>query len=1002
MINRYDAVKPHDVKDELILLRQALDTCVELIVITDFEGYIQDVNAATLKKHGILRKEDMIGRNALDFVAPEDREKVATSMKKMDGTGYIENVEYRIITADGIKVLVEANGAILQDKHGNPKGSVVIARDISERKKTEVILLEREEKLRSLFDHATDGIFAIDLNGVCTQVNNKLVEMHGLSSPGEMLGQSCLNFVVQADLEMAIADLEGILEKGSVTGVEYNALRADGTSFPCEVNAAVHKDANGNSMGIIGIVRDITERKLSEGAVREAERRYQAIFDNRLQMVYVMNEMGVFIDANDCALERLGYTRDDLGKISMVDILHPDDLPKALEYRSKIEANGYLEHPLEFRAIAKSGETIYVVVFGTPVDQGDGRRLAICIAHDITESKQAEAQLRESEEKLRRYLDSSPDGIYISDAKAIFLYGNRAAERIVGYSSDELIGKSWLELNLLNEEYYEKAAHLLASNIAGMPTGPDEFELIRKDGSRVLVEISTYPIGQGDSVEIIGIARDITERKQMEKALRESEEQYSALVQNIADAVFRFKEGKLTWANNRIEEILGYTKEEMVGVDVDLFMPSDVSLREVYKDVGVALVEQGFFQGQTKARRKDGSIAEIEYTASLIPGREPPEIVGVARDITERKQSEEALLIKDNAIEKSLTAIVITDIQGTITYVNQACLDLWRIAKREDVVGQSFWALLQLDADTAHMVALSMIEHGQWQGELMFSRRNSEQIKVQVLTAMVYDRHGNAIQTITSFIDVTERKKMEQQLLLSGRLAAVGELAAGVAHELNNPLAAVQAFAEFLAAREDLDETTKRDVDTIYKEAQRASRITSNLLSFAREHNAEKSLVSINEVIEKVLEMHSYRMNVSNIETVTELAPDLPRTLADYYQMQQVFTNIITNAEQAMKAVHGKGTLVVKTETSGRMIRITFADDGPGIPEDNLKRLFDPFFTTKEVGEGTGLGLSICYGIMQEHGGRIYAEAKPGRGSTFVVELPVVSADRAEEEVQSV
>ena len=246
-----------------------------------------------------------------------------------------------------------------------------------------------------------------------------------------------------------------------------------------------------------------------------------------------------------------------------------------------------------------------------------------------------------------------------------------------------------------------------------------------------------------------------------------------------------------------------------------------------------------------------------------------------------------------------------------------------------------------------------------------------------------------------------ETARIEQQLQLAGRLAAVGELAAGVAHELNNPLAAVQAFAQFLAGREGLDETVKSDVETIYRESQRASRITNNLLSFARKHNPKKSLISINEVIEKSLELHSYRMKVDNIEMVTDLDPNIPMTFADYYQMQQVYTNIITNAEQAMTKAHGKGKLVVTTRSVGDFIRATFADDGPGIAKENLKRLFDPFFTTKDVGEGTGLGLSICYGIVQEHGGSIYARSEDGKGTTFVVDMPVVSTVTTADEADS-
>jgi signal transduction histidine kinase len=183
----------------------------------------------------------------------------------------------------------------------------------------------------------------------------------------------------------------------------------------------------------------------------------------------------------------------------------------------------------------------------------------------------------------------------------------------------------------------------------------------------------------------------------------------------------------------------------------------------------------------------------------------------------------------------------------------------------------------------------------------------------------------------------------------------------------------------------------RKDLETIYRESQRAARITQNLLSFARRHEPEKSLISINEAIEKTLELHANPMKVNNIEVELELAPDLPKTLADFHQMQQVFVNIVNNAEQAMVDAHGKGRLVVKTLKAGNMIQISFADNGPGIPEENINRIFDPFFTTKEVGKGTGLGLSICYGLVEAHGGRIYAQSKLGQGATFVVEIPIVT-----------
>jgi two-component system cell cycle sensor histidine kinase/response regulator CckA len=254
---------------------------------------------------------------------------------------------------------------------------------------------------------------------------------------------------------------------------------------------------------------------------------------------------------------------------------------------------------------------------------------------------------------------------------------------------------------------------------------------------------------------------------------------------------------------------------------------------------------------------------------------------------------------------------------------------------------------------------------------------------------------------LLSFRDVTdkkkaeeERKKMEQQLQFAGRLAAVGELAAGVAHELNNPLAAVLLYSQLLKSRNDLDESLAGDIEIVHREAERATRITGSLLSFARRHKPEKSPVSLNEVIMKSAELNAYQMKLKNIEVEMDLDSDLPVTMADFHQLQQVFVNIINNAEQAMSDDHEQHALRITSRQSGDMIRITFADDGPGISEENIKRVFDPFFTTKEVGKGTGLGLSICYGIVEEHGGRISVESTPGQGATFTVEIPVDSGSR--------
>jgi signal transduction histidine kinase len=234
---------------------------------------------------------------------------------------------------------------------------------------------------------------------------------------------------------------------------------------------------------------------------------------------------------------------------------------------------------------------------------------------------------------------------------------------------------------------------------------------------------------------------------------------------------------------------------------------------------------------------------------------------------------------------------------------------------------------------------------------------------------------------------------MEEQLIVTDRLASIGELSSGIAHELNNPLTGVIGFSDLLLDR-DLPDDIKEDLEVINREAKRTAGVVKNLLTFARKHETEKQPVNINSIIEKVLELRAYEQKVSNIEVNTQFASDVPEIIADGFRLQQVFINIIINAEHFMTEAHGRGTFTITTERVGNIIRASFADDGPGIAKENLGHLFDPFFTTKEVGKGTGLGLSICHGIITEHGGRIYAESKLGEGAVFVVELPVPTTDK--------
>ena len=278
---------------------------------------------------------------------------------------------------------------------------------------------------------------------------------------------------------------------------------------------------------------------------------------------------------------------------------------------------------------------------------------------------------------------------------------------------------------------------------------------------------------------------------------------------------------------------------------------------------------------------------------------------------------------------------------------------------------------------------------------LRMRREDGSLVWVEV-TARAEAAAKGAIRVEALIRDVSARKRMDdqsrdlyQQLLQAEKMAALGQTISGVAHELNNPLATILSWAERLAEKA-ADPATRRGVDVILGEADRAARIVRNLLTFARKRQSTRTMIDINQVVLETLALRSYEQRLTNIEVVTALASGLPQVFADAHQIQQVLLNLVINAEQAMLSAHGRGAMVIRTwhDEEGDAVALEVSDDGPGVPEDAKTKIFDPFFTTKEVGKGTGLGLTVAYAIVQEHGGRIRVET-PTRGAAFVVALPV-------------
>ncbi|MEP6551684.1 MAG: ATP-binding protein, partial [Gemmatimonadales bacterium] len=361
------------------------------------------------------------------------------------------------------------------------------------------------------------------------------------------------------------------------------------------------------------------------------------------------------------------------------------------------------------------------------------------------------------------------------------------------------------------------------------------------------------------------------------------------------------------------------------------------------------------------------------------------------RDVTDVRRAHQELVKSESRyrhlFEDASDAIMTFDSLGRFTSVNDAGE---RISgyPRDELIGRFFGPLLPLTELPRAVLEFRKALSGQpGQFESVVVRKDGGRRNITI----TYSCPQRSREVLCLIRDATEEKQLQWQLVQSEKLGAIGQLVSGVAHELNNPLASITAFAQLMLSDGNLNAEDRHASEVIASESRRAARIVHNLLTFARQHKAEKTYADINQVVENTLELRGYDLSVRGIPIERSYADPSPSTMADAYQLQQVILNLVTNAEQAMAgSERAHHRLTVRTRRDAETIRIEIEDTGPGIPPEGLERIFNPFYTTKPVGQGTGLGLSISLGIISEHGGRIWAENVAGSGARVCVDLPRV------------
>ncbi len=607
--------------------------------------------------------------------------------------------------------------------------------------------------------------------------------------------------------------------------------------------------------------------------------------------------------------------------------------------------------------------------------------------------RRAEEALRKSEEYSSTILNHSPNPMLVTNPDTSIRYVNPALEELTGYSLIEVIGQKapypwWTEetLEKIKGDFEEAFRH-----------GAKAVEelLKKKSGERFWVEITATPvIVDGEFKYFLANWVDITRHRRAEEALQ----MRAHLLNEATDSIIATDlHGNLIYMNEATCRTRGYSKEEMLNMNLKQLVPPHIAslvdkrLRRIKKE--------GTIVFDSEHLRQDGGVFPIETTARTVNLGDRTIILSVIRDITERKKAEEALRESEERYRALLelgerigeAVVMLQDDErgaGMHVYASDEWSRITGYSKKELYNMPMTDLIHESDREKAlerhERRMLGEVLPGLY--EITIVRKDGTEVPVEATYA--YSSYKGKPANVGYIRDISERKKMEEQLIVTDRLASIGELASGIAHELNNPLTGIIGFSELLLNK-DIPEDVREDLQIINREAKRTSQVVKNLLTFARKHDTTKKPSDINNGIKSVLDLRAYEQKVRNIDVVTDFAPDLPEITADIFRLQQVFVNIIINAEYFIEQAHGRGTITITTKVKGDTILASFADDGPGIKREHLRHLFDPFFTTKEVGKGTGLGLSICHGIVTEHGGQIHAESEPGKGATFIVELPI-------------
>jgi two-component system NtrC family sensor kinase len=644
-----------------------------------------------------------------------------------------------------------------------------------------------------------------------------------------------------------------------------------------------------------------------------------------------------------------------------------------------------------------------------PVHASDGESLgAICIYGARSEIASAEktllhalashaalslenfrrfSQLERSKRQWVQDIDAISDFIVVHDRAWKIVRTNRSLADHLGLPPVALVGEAVSGLRTLAEGDGTLPCPFC------LYTGLSKEEHIISSAEKIyLVSTSRASGATDDDERTIHVLKDITDR-------REAERRYRELYDSIQEGLFfATPDGRFLDVNDAMVRMLGYaSREELLRDDVGAYLYPEPSARARLLD---AIGKTGVLRNHEESlRRKDGTILHTLQNITAVRDAQGKikQFRGLMLDVTEQKMFQAQLQRERDFNQKILNAtqsmILVLDTAGLISYANRRCYE--NGYKQEEMIGQRLMDLVDAGQRQEFEAALETTAHGQQVENLELRARRSDGSPghFSISLSPMRDEQNAVNSVVVVMTDITDAALMQAKLAHAERMATLGRLVSGVAHEVNNPLAAILGFTDLLLENPEVPANAQEDLRIILHETQRTKDIVQDLLSFARQRPVKRELLHVGVILKQTTKLRSYDLQSHGVEVLEDFDESLPAVMGDFQQLQQVFLNILNNAYDAIEESGRRGKIRLKTRSHEQFIEISLQDNGTGITD--VDRIFDPFYTTKQTGKGTGLGLSICYGIVRAHGGEIQCWNNADVGSTFSIRIPVAAEGAA-------